>query len=50
MKVLEGANTGLSPADAHERRVMHANRVPAGFRLSCRARVHGPLVVTVAYW
>jgi ferredoxin len=47
--VASGAD-GLSTESEHERRVKEMNRVEAGARLSCLARVVGDVVVTARYW
>ena len=49
LRVLEGA-ANLSAEDAAERAVKEANRTDPALRLSCVARVRGPVVVTADYW
>jgi ferredoxin len=49
LRVLEGG-ASLSPEAEDEADAKLRNRVPSEWRLSCRARVHGPLEVTATYW
>jgi 2Fe-2S ferredoxin len=49
VRVLLGAE-GLSPETEREAHVKRLNRVEAGLRLACRARVSGPVEVTAGYW
>ena len=48
-EVLSGAD-GLSAEDGAEAEAKRRNRIPADWRLSCRARVHGPVSATARYW
>jgi ferredoxin len=48
-ELLAGA-ASLSPEDDVERVAKRRNRVPAAWRLSCQARIHGPLRATTGYW
>ncbi|MAE95981.1 MAG: hypothetical protein CL910_15090 [Deltaproteobacteria bacterium] len=49
LQVLSGAEH-LSAETPEETRAKQRNRVPAEQRLSCQARVGGPVVVTARYW
>ena len=49
LRVLAGAPGALSEETADERRVKRANKV-GQLRLSCQARVLGPVTVTATYW
>jgi ferredoxin len=49
LSVLAGAES-LDPAQPDEQRQKQRNRVPAEQRLACRARVHGDVTATAAYW
>ena len=49
LAILAGADA-LDPELADERRQKARNRIPAQQRLACRARVHGPVTATAAYW
>ncbi len=48
-ELLEGAGSLSREAEA-ERIAKQRNRVPAEWRLSCQARVHGPVRATASYW
>jgi ferredoxin, 2Fe-2S len=47
--VLSGAEA-LEPESDAERRTKARNRLPAEWRLACRARVAGDVEVTASYW
>jgi 2Fe-2S ferredoxin len=49
LRVVSGAEN-LSGEQPQEARVKSANRVEAGMRLSCQARVQGPVTATADYW
>lgn len=49
LRVLHGAQN-LSPEGPAETQVKAANRVPQEQRLSCLARVRGPVQVRADYW
>lgn len=49
LKVIEGAEN-LSPPTPEELFLVQKNRIPAGMRVSCQARVLGDVTVDVRYW
>ena len=49
LRILSGA-ANLSTESPLERRVKDANRIDPALRLSCLARVRGPVTVTADYW
>jgi ferredoxin len=49
MRVLSGARN-LDPETPEEAAAKRANRVDGELRLSCRARIRGPVEVTATYW
>ena len=49
LRVLDGAHN-LSREGPLEQRVKSANRIDPALRLSCLARVKGPVTVTADYW
>lgn len=49
LRVLQG-EANLSPETAAEQRTKAANRIKPALRLSCMARVRGPVTVTADYW
>ena len=48
--LLAGEEGAVSPEDAAEAKAKARNRVAAGQRLACRARLLGDLEVTASYW
>lgn len=49
LRILAGAEN-LSPEGDQERAAKAANRIDPALRLSCLARVHGPLTASADYW
>lgn len=49
LRILRGEEN-LSPETPSEARAKAANRVDGALRLSCVARVRGPVTVTADYW
>jgi ferredoxin len=49
LEILDGAGW-LSPEAEDERETRERDHLPAGHRLSCQARVRGPVLATTGYW
>jgi ferredoxin len=49
LRILSGAEN-LSRESPLEQRVKRANRIDPALRLSCLARIRGPVTVTADYW
>jgi ferredoxin len=49
LEILDGA-ASLSPEAEDERETRERDHLPAARRLSCQARVHGPVRATTGYW
>ena len=49
LRILAGTKN-LSPESERERATKEANRVPPDQRLSCLARIRGPVTATATYW
>jgi ferredoxin len=49
LEILDGS-TCLSAESADERETRERDHLPASRRLSCQARVHGPVLATTGYW
>jgi ferredoxin len=49
LEILEGRDC-LSPEAADERETRERDRLSASQRLSCQARVRGPVLATASYW
>jgi ferredoxin len=49
LEILSGRGW-LSPEAADERETRERDRLPDSRRLSCQARVHGPVLATASYW
>jgi len=49
LEILDGASW-LSPEAEDERETRERDRLPASRRLSCQARVRGPVLATAGYW
>lgn len=49
LEILEGLGS-LSPEAPDELETRARDRLAASRRLSCQARVHGPVVATASYW
>jgi len=49
LEILDGPGW-LSPEAEDERETRERDRLPASRRLSCQARVHGPVSATAGYW
>jgi ferredoxin len=49
LEILEG-HGALSPEAPDERETLERDRLAATRRLSCQARVYGPVLATASYW
>ena len=49
LEILDGRGW-LSPETAEEREIRERDGIPAARRLSCQARVGGPVRATASYW
>lgn len=49
LKIVQGAEN-LSPPGPEESFLVEKNRIPAGMRVSCQARVLGDVTVDIRYW
>ena len=49
LRILSGAEN-LSCETPQEAKVKAANRLESGLRLSCQARIQGPVTATADYW
>jgi 2Fe-2S ferredoxin len=50
LRILAGAETGIGVESDLEAAARRRNRLDPTLRLACRARVHGDVEVTAAYW
>lgn len=49
LEILEGGGS-LSPEASDERETRERDRLSGSRRLSCQARVYGPVLATASYW